>query len=135
MTTAASPGCPLTRSHTRERWRTRCRVHTHSSPTWTCSRGRNRTQVRKTPPAILPGRCLRSGFPAPPQSAPPRFQTPDVGPFPESSLATGCCATRWFCISVRRASNCRALHRPAVTQSVSSGAPGRRRAQVQDSWL
>lgn len=42
-------------SHTRGRWRTRCPVHTRSSPSWTCSRGRNRTQVRKTlaPPSPL----------------------------------------------------------------------------------
>lgn len=60
VTTATSPGCPLTRSHTRGRRRTRCLVHTRSSPTWTCRRGRNRTQVRKTVPR--PGRCLHSVF-------------------------------------------------------------------------
>lgn len=46
VTTATSPGCPPTRSHTRGRWRTRCLVRTRSSPTWTCSPGRNQTQVR-----------------------------------------------------------------------------------------
>ena len=50
VTTATLPGCPLTPFHTRERWRTRCLVLTRSSPNWTCSRGRNRTRVRKTPP-------------------------------------------------------------------------------------
>lgn len=61
VTTATSSGCPLIRSHTRERWRTRCPVHTRSSPTWTCSRGRNRTQVRMT---IYPthSRCLHFCF-------------------------------------------------------------------------
>lgn len=61
MTTATSPGCPPTPSHTRERWRTRCLVHTRASPTWTCSRGRNRTQVRKTlPPQQVSPLCFHS---------------------------------------------------------------------------
>lgn len=64
VTTATSPGCPPMPSHTRGRWRTRCPVHTRSSPSWTCSRGRNRTQVRKTlaPPSPLRFTRLRLSF-------------------------------------------------------------------------
>lgn len=124
VTTATSPVCPRTRSHRRGRWRTRCLVHTHSSPTWTCSPGRNRTQVRKTTTAagLLSQPRLSLQHP---------FQIPGAVQYPEFNLATGCCATRWSCISAGWASNSRGLRRPAVTQSVSSGAPDLRHAQVQ----
>lgn len=75
VTTATSPGCPPTRSHTRGRWRTRCLVHTRSSPTWTCGPGRNQTRVRKTTTAAgLFGT-------APPHPVTP-VSDPSCGPIP-----------------------------------------------------